>query len=97
MSLQGIETLTPSTLDVTCDQLSSFLFAGHDTTSTTLAWMFYELSRTPRALCAVREELDGLFGPETTAEAIAARLLGPDGKELIQRMIYATAVIKETL
>lgn len=48
MSLQGVELLSPETLDVTCHQLSSFLFAGHDTTSTTIAWMLYELSRTPQ-------------------------------------------------
>lgn len=97
MSLQSIENLTPAALDSTCDQISSFLFAGHDTTSTTIAWIFYELSRTPRALQAVRDEIEHLFGEETTREAIAARLLAPGGDELLQRMSYTSAVIKETL
>lgn len=99
MSLKDTEILSPETLDLTCDQLNSFLFAGHDTTSTLICWMLYELSRTPRALCALREELAGLFGPHhaTSTQAIVSRLLGPEGSDLIHRMTYASAVIKETL
>lgn len=97
MSLQGVEDLNPKTVDVTCDQLSTFLFAGHDTTSITIAWTFYELSRTPRALRAVCDELDELFGPDTSPASIRARLTGPRGEELVHRMTYITAVIREVL
>lgn len=97
MSLQGVDTLSPKFLDTTCDQLSTFLFAGHDTTSTTLAWMLYEVSRTPHALLAVRSELDELFGPDPSPAAVASRLLAPGGEELLNRMVYTSAVIKETL
>ncbi|POS74875.1 cytochrome P450 52A11 [Diaporthe helianthi] len=97
MSLEGIDTLSPKVLDTTCDQLSTFLFAGHDTTSTTIAWMLYEVSRTPRALKAVRAELDELFGPDPSPAAVASRLLMPGGEELINRMTYTSAVIRETL
>ncbi|KAI0203409.1 cytochrome P450 [Astrocystis sublimbata] len=97
MSLQEIEDLSPQTVDVTCDQLSTFLFAGHDTTSTTIAWAFYELSRTPHALRAVRNELDDILGPDSDPKSVRARLLGPGGEELVHRMTYTTAVIKEVL
>ncbi|KAJ4423895.1 hypothetical protein N0V82_001481 [Gnomoniopsis sp. IMI 355080] len=97
MSLKDMDRLSPTVLDVTCDQLSSFLFAGHDSTGTTIAWTLYELYRTPHALQAVRTELDNLFGTETTQEAIVSRLLAPGGEELIYRMSYTSAVIKETL
>lgn len=97
MSLEGIDTLSSQLLDTTCDQLSTFLFAGHDTTSTTIAWMLYEVSRTPRALHAVRAELDELFGPDPSPTAVASRLLAPGGEELVNRMTYTSAVIKETL
>ncbi|KAI1780538.1 cytochrome P450 [Hypoxylon cercidicola] len=80
--------LNPKTVDVTCDQLSTLLFADHDTTSTTIAWRFYELSRTPHALRAVHAELDELFGPNPT---------GPGGEEHIHRMTYTAAVIREVL
>ncbi|KAG8158186.1 hypothetical protein KVR01_011947 [Diaporthe batatas] len=97
MSLEGVDTLSSKMLDTTCDQLSTFLFAGHDTTSTTIAWMLYEVSRTPRALQAVRAELDEIFGPDPSPAAVASRLLAPGGEELVNRMKYTSAVIRETL
>lgn len=63
LTLRDVESLTPQAVDEACDQLNTFLFAGHDTTAILISWMFYELSRTPKALKAVRSELDGLFGP----------------------------------
>lgn len=62
LTLRDVESLTPQAVDEACDQLNTFLFAGHDTTAILLFWMFYELSRTPNALKAVRSELDSLFG-----------------------------------
>ncbi|KAF7367262.1 Cytochrome P450 52A11 [Mycena sanguinolenta] len=97
MSLQGIDTLTPDVVDVTCDQISSFLFAGHDTTSTLMSWALYELSRTPHALSAVRAESDSLFGPDSSPDAVRECLLAPGGEGLLNRMPYTSAVIKETL
>ncbi|OTB04646.1 hypothetical protein M426DRAFT_31673, partial [Hypoxylon sp. CI-4A] len=97
MSLRDIETHTPELVGITCDQLTSFLFAGHDTTSTLMSWAFYELSRTPHALRAVRAELDDIFGPDIEPSTVHSKLIGPGGKKLIHRMSYVTAVIKETL
>jgi cytochrome P450 len=100
LSLQEIESLTPQIMEETCDQLKTFLFAGHDTTSTTIIWSIYELFRTPHALKAVRDELDTLFGPGTGVRGSASvheKLLAPDGGELIHRMTYISAVIKEVL
>ncbi|KAI0895396.1 cytochrome P450 [Annulohypoxylon nitens] len=95
LGLQDIETLTPSVADEICDQLRTFLFAGHDTTSILLSWTFYELSRTPHALRAIRTELDNLLGPDASPAAVRARLL--DQPDLVQQMPYVSAVIKETL
>ncbi|KAL1848924.1 hypothetical protein Daus18300_013433 [Diaporthe australafricana] len=97
LSLQDVDTLTPQAVDEACDQLSTFLFAGHDTTGILLSWMFYELSRTPHALQTVRSELDSLFGPDPHPSAVRDRLLSPGGQELLHRMPYSSAVIKETL
>ncbi|RYP79567.1 hypothetical protein DL770_006613 [Monosporascus sp. CRB-9-2] len=97
LSLQDTKTLTPELIDVTCDQLKTFLLAGHDTTSAMLAYCFYELSRTPRVLNAVRDELNRLLGTEEDPEVVRSRLLSPDGPNLINRMSYISAVIKETL
>ncbi|KAF4460676.1 cytochrome P450 [Fusarium albosuccineum] len=96
LSFQGTETLTPEVLSYTSDQLRTFFFAGHDTTSILLAWTFYELSRTPRVHKSVCAELDGLFGPDTDPATVRSKLYST-GKDLIHRMIYVAAVIKEVL
>ncbi|KAI1122174.1 cytochrome P450 [Nemania abortiva] len=99
LSLQGTQSLTPTILEETCDQLKTFLFAGHDTTSTTISYAVYELSRTPHAIKAVRDELDKIFGPESDPDSpsIRDRLLAPGGDKLIGRMSYISAVLKEVL
>jgi cytochrome P450 len=97
LSLLDIDTLTPELVKTISDQIKTFLFAGYDTTSTTLAWLFYELSRTPHALQAIRSELDTVLGPNADPEAIRACLYGAEGPDMLWRMPYTTAVIKETL
>jgi len=97
LSLQGSDELSKELLTDTRDQIKTFLFAGHDTTGILLAWLFYELSRSPQVLKAVRDELDEVFGPDPDPAAVRAKLLAPGGEELIHRMSYTTAVIKEVL
>ncbi|KAL2196601.1 cytochrome P450 [Corynascus similis CBS 632.67] len=97
LSLQGSSELSQSLLAETRDQIKTFLFAGHDTTGILLAWLFYELSRTPHVLKAVREELDGIFGPDPDPVAVREKLLAPNGEELINKMPYINSVIKEIL
>lgn len=95
LALKDVTSLTPIVMDETCDQLRTFLFAGQDTTSILLSWVFYELSRTPHALRAVHAELNNLLGPDTTPSAVRARLL--EQEDLLQQMHYVSAVIKEAL
>ncbi|ROT42381.1 cytochrome P450 52A11 [Sodiomyces alkalinus F11] len=102
LRLQDEDELTEDVVRDTIDQLKSFLFAGHDTTSILLQWAFYELSRTPRALKALRAELDDLFGPGGPDDADAdletvRRAFETNGEDLMGRMTYMSAVIKEIL
>ncbi|KAM7215176.1 Cytochrome P450 [Rhypophila decipiens] len=87
----------PELPNETRDQIKIFLVAGHDTTSIMLSFAFYELSRSPRILAALRAELDDLFGPETDPSVVQAKLRGPDGEGLLGKMEYVSAVIKEVL
>ncbi|KAI0378394.1 cytochrome P450 [Hypomontagnella monticulosa] len=96
LSFHDTEELTPELLSATSDQIRTFLFAGHDTNTSALQWIFYELSRTPRALKAVRDELDEVLGPDPDPRAISATL-AQKGEHLLPRMHYINAVIKETL
>lgn len=65
------------------DELLTLLFAGHETTATSLAWALYELHRQP----AVRERL-----------STALAELGPDPDPMaIAALPYLNAVCQETL
>jgi cytochrome P450 len=96
LSLQGVEELTPDLIQSKIDSLKSFLFAGHDTTSVMLQWAFYELSRTPRALAALRTEHDQLLGPDTDLNVVS-QILAKNENEILTKLSYTSAVIKETL
>ncbi|KAF9894706.1 hypothetical protein FE257_006596 [Aspergillus nanangensis] len=97
LSLQDITHLDADILAQTCDQLKSFLFAGHETTAILLQWAFYELSRTPRALATLRRELDDIFGADSPVETVRDMLLSDQREDLLARMSYTSAVIKELL
>jgi cytochrome P450 len=49
------------------DQVMTLLFAGHDTTTSTVTFLFYELARNPEALRRVLEEVEQVVG-ERAAE-----------------------------
>jgi cytochrome P450 len=57
------------------DHLITLAFAGHDTTTSTVAFLFYELLQAPEALARVTEELDReLAGRPPTAEQLVGGL-----------------------
>ncbi|KAI1635186.1 cytochrome P450 [Biscogniauxia mediterranea] len=70
-----------------------FMFAGHDTTATTLASCFYFLSQHPDKLAKLRAEHDEVLGPDPAA---AAALISAD-PALLNRLPYTLGAIKETL
>lgn len=77
---------------VAIDQMKTFIFAGHDTSSSTLCYIYYLLDKHPSAMTKIRAEHMRIFGPSSTAgNAIKAR------PHLLNELPYTTAVIKETL
>ncbi len=96
LGLQDTEVLTAQLLSEASDQVRTFLFAGHDTITASLQWAIYELSRTPRAMQALCDELDAVFGPDSDPRSVCVRL-ARDGAECIPRLTYMNAIIKETL
>lgn len=97
LSLKDTDVLSEELLSVTADQIKTFLFAGHDTTSAMLTWIVYEMLRTPRVGKAVRDELDVIFGTDPDPAVVRGKLLSPEGDEMLSRMSYTSAVIKEAL
>lgn len=75
------------------DQIKTFIFAGHDTTSSTIAYMLHMLSKHPDVLDTVCKEHDEVFGSDVNkaAEAINA------DPHLLNKLEYSLAIIKEIL
>ncbi|EME42887.1 hypothetical protein DOTSEDRAFT_153057 [Dothistroma septosporum NZE10] len=73
-------------------QIRTFLFAGHDTTSSTMCYAFYMLSKHPKVYRKICEEHERVLGPiDGSAEAIK------NAPHLLNSLEYTNCVIKETL
>lgn len=70
-----------------------FIFAGHDTTSSTICYIYHLLSRHPEALAKIRAEHNEVLGPDPSAAADIIR----NDPHIINKLHYTLAVIKETL
>eukprot|EP00045_Choanoeca_perplexa_P017028 m.238849 g.238849 ORF g.238849 m.238849 type:complete len:517 (+) comp17431_c0_seq1:141-1691(+) len=67
-------------------QCDTFLFAGHDTTSTCLSWFCYVLSINPEIQSKVRQEILEAFGADE-----------PSYEDVQTKVPYLTACMKEAL
>ena len=74
-------------------QIRLFLFAGHDSTSSTICYTFYLLSKHPDVLDKIRTEHDQVFGKDITKTADIL----VEQPNLINQLPYTLAVIKESL
>lgn len=77
----------------TMSQIKLFLFSGHDTTSSTVCYIFYVLATNPSILTRVRAEHASIIGRDTSR---IASLIASD-PFLLNKLPYTLAVIKETL
>ncbi len=75
------------------DQMKTFLLAGHDTTSSALAYTYYLLGYHPAALEKLRKEFDDVFG---TDASLTAGQINND-PHLVNRLDFTTACIKGIL
>ena len=77
----------------TMSQIKLFLFSGHDTTSSTVCYIFYVLATNPTVLAQVRSEHASVIGSDVskTASTIASDPF------VLNQLPYTLAVIKEVL
>ncbi len=68
------------------DQLMTLMFAGHDTSTSTLTFMMYELARAPHVTRRLLEEQDAVLGDEP-----------PTMEQLEREMPYLDMVLDEVL
>ena len=73
--------------------MKTFILAGHDTTSSTIAYAYYLLSKHPEHLIKVRQEFDEVFGTriEDTGDQIKK------DPHIVNNLIFTTAIIKGQL
>ncbi|KAJ3531287.1 hypothetical protein NM208_g8947 [Fusarium decemcellulare] len=85
--LNGVDPQTGEKLsdDNITSQLITFLIAGHETTSGTLSFAFYNLLKHPEAYEKVQQEVDEVIGR------------GPIKVEHLTKLPYISAVLRETL
>jgi cytochrome P450 len=76
-------------------QLRMFLFAGHDTTSSTLLYCYHLLAKHPEALQKMRDEHTKVLGPDSNSQNLI-QLIATE-PALLNQVPYTLAVIKEVL
>jgi cytochrome P450 len=92
LAFKDIDVLTDDVLQSVVDQVKTFMFAGHDTTSITLQRLFHELSTHPKCLASIRAEHDAIFGDQDPRDVFLAK---PD--EAMKALSYTSACLKEAL
>lgn len=90
---ENVKGLDPEFKKAAINNMKTFIFAGHDTTSATICYAYYYLSKNPEALRKSRAELDEVFG---TDSATVAEQLKQDAY-MLNRLDYTTAVTREVL
>ncbi|KAI2618910.1 vera protein [Hypoxylon sp. NC1633] len=85
--------LDPDFADMVISNIKAFIFAGEDTTATTICFLFKRLQDNPNSLSKLRDEHDRVLGP---APEHAAAVLSAN-PHLLHNLPYTLAVIKETL
>ena len=68
------------------DEVDTFTFAGHDTTSSTISWTLYVLAKYPNLQKQVRDEVNNILTDRTTVH-----------HEDLPKLAFMSRVIKETL
>ncbi len=81
--------------DAAVDSMKTFIFAGHDTTASTIAYVFYLLHWHPRVHEKLVKELDAVFGAGASAAQIAEQIKADP--YAVNQLDYTTAVGKETM
>ncbi len=85
LSMVDEETGEPMTDDQISDELMTFVLAGHETTSNTLAWMWRRLSLNPAARDRLFEEIDSVVGDRVPS------------LEDLENLSWTRATIEETM
>ncbi|KAL8792683.1 MAG: hypothetical protein Q9195_004743 [Heterodermia aff. obscurata] len=87
------DRLEPSFRAFAISQIRLFVFAGHDSVSSTICYIVHLLYTSPSALSHIRQEHDHVFGPDPSALPSLLKTK----PHLVNNLAYTTAVVKEAL
>lgn len=85
--------MDPAFVETAVSQIKIFMLAGHDTTGSTLCFIYHLLNKNKVALEAIRAEHDEVLG----SDPAAARARLSENPQLLNQLPFTAAVIKETL
>lgn len=90
---KSLDTLDPTFRDFAISQIRTFIFAGHDSTSSAVCYTFHLLSKNPTACKMLVSEHDRVIGPD--CDKVASKISA--NPHLLNQLPYTLAVIKEAL
>ena len=90
---QELQHMDTQFKNFTMNQIKLFIFSGHDTTSSTVCYIFYILATNAAILARVRAEHTSVFG----SDAFEAASIITSSPSLLNKIPYTVAVIKEVL
>jgi cytochrome P450 len=97
-----LSAVTPSewndaTIKQICDEVKTFILAGHETSASMLAWALYEVTKKdrPEYLVTLRKEVDKIFPIHDNSNAKAVPDVPP--KDEISKLVYAECCLRESL
>ena len=89
------QTMTGSFRKDIIDQIKTAIFAGHDTTASTISYALYLLHFHPKCRKGLATEIDSVFGENSSKDTISEAM--KRDPYIINKLEYTTAVLKETL
>ncbi|KAF2218014.1 hypothetical protein CERZMDRAFT_30635 [Cercospora zeae-maydis SCOH1-5] len=92
-NVDEMKSLDPEFKEAAISNVKTMLFAGHDTTSSTICYAYYYLSKSPSCLAKIQQEHEQVFGPDPTQ--VAAKIVAEP--HLLNKLEYTLAVTKEVL
>lgn len=90
---KNVQRLDPEFKQAAISNMKTFVFAGHDTTSSTISYVYYYLSKNPKCLERIRAEHDAVFG--TDISTVSSQL--KNDARLLNQLEYTLAVTREVL
>jgi cytochrome P450 len=87
--------LDPDFKTAAISNMKVFLFGGHDTTSSTISYSIYYLSKHPDCLARVMKEHTDVLGSNGSPKAVGEAL--NENPYLLNKLEYTLAVIREVL